>query len=531
MKPFLKPIVHSPSALTNRVLIRNSSYISNNSEYSINNNSATTNASAVRKRPYFLPKIKTPRTNQILKNANFDFFKRNNKSQIPSIITPTAKQMRPYKELFKLIDKADDILHDRVNKQNGGGFGGGRTHLRSVAINLSKGISQKNYTINLLKEQRTKINEKERIIDQVVKEFTEQYDNDYKSFIDFVAKEKRKQMLEEEAMNSLKEKKEKKKEILDEETLMNKRLEEAMEKRIRDIYLLKSYGSFLHQVFDKKFSFDEITNNGSRGKDLEILANEIIDLYETKNKYEEIPKELQDVEQLMKTYILFEDRILMSLKNKDLASKEIITQKKILQKELEQIKLTLVDYENDFRYIKQERNTVNAEMKNFKISQNEILETILSCIVELGKDIGTKSQIPISMDKEHLIDFSMYAKKTLDLLKSKEVLINDLINEIENTVEYGEIDDKLLMEKCIGEQKKINKREKQLKLKMIQEELKNQKNLRALKRANKIVVAGRQAPMIVNMKVKHKKKTFKNSEKIDEKFNIDDVDDDESEEI
>ena len=150
MKPFLKPIVHSPSALTNRVLIRNSSYISNNSEYSINNNSATTNASAVRKRSYFLPKIKTPRTNQILKNANFDFFKRNNKSQIPSVITPTAKQLKPSKELLKLIDKADDILHDRVNRQNGGGFGGGRTHLRSVAINISKGISQKNYTINLL---------------------------------------------------------------------------------------------------------------------------------------------------------------------------------------------------------------------------------------------------------------------------------------------------------------------------------------------------------------------------------------------
>ena len=32
MKPFLKPIVHSPSAMTNRVLIRNSSYITINSD-------------------------------------------------------------------------------------------------------------------------------------------------------------------------------------------------------------------------------------------------------------------------------------------------------------------------------------------------------------------------------------------------------------------------------------------------------------------------------------------------------------------
>ena len=77
MKVFLKPIVNSPSSLTNRVLIRNSSYFSNNSEYSINNNSSTTNASAIRKKPIFLPKINS-KSGQILKNVNFDFFKRNN---------------------------------------------------------------------------------------------------------------------------------------------------------------------------------------------------------------------------------------------------------------------------------------------------------------------------------------------------------------------------------------------------------------------------------------------------------------------
>ena len=525
MKPFLKPIVHSPSAQTNRVLIRNSSYITNNSDYSINNNSSTTNASAIRtKKPNFLPKIKTPKTSQILKNAKFDFFKRNN--NLP--MSPSVKTFKPYKEIFELLNRADDVLYNRMNNQVNG-IGINRHQLRSVAIGTSKKISQKNYTINLLKEQRTKINEKERIIDQVVKEFSEQYENDYKSFIDFVSEEKRKQMLSEETMNSLKEKRDQKKASLDEETLMNKRLEETVEKKIREIYLLKSYGSFLHQVFGKKFSFDEITNTESRGKNLEILANEIINLYETKNKYEEIPKELDDVEQLMKTYILFEDRILMALKNKDLASKDIIKQKKMYLKELEQIKLGLIDYENDFRAVKQERNTVSSEMKNYKIGQNEILESILSFIVDLGQDIGNKAQVPLLMNKEHLTDFTIYAKQTLDLLKGKEVLINDLISEIESTIDYGSITEKKLMEKCIGEQKKINKKEKQLKLKLLQEELKNQKNLKALKRANKIVIAGRQAPMIVNMKNKYKKSFTKHEEKIDVKINIHDVTDNEDE--
>jgi hypothetical protein len=66
-----------------------------------------------------------------------------------------------------------------------------------------------------------------------------------------------------------------------------------------------------------------------------------------------------------------------------------------------------------------------------------------------------------------------------------------------------------------------------MKLKMIQEELKNQKNLRAIKRANKVVVAGRKAPMIFNFKNKQKKKNVKSDEKNDEKINIYDVNDDE----
>ena len=526
MKPLLKPIVNSPSSLTNRVLIRNNSYLSNNSEYSVNNNSSTTNASAVRKKPYFLPKIKTPRNNQVLKNANFDFFKRNNNLSISDAMSLPLRNSKSIKDVFRMIDQADQVLRERMNN-NSNGLGGSRRHVRSVAIGISKGISQKNYTINLLKEQRTKINEKERIIDQVVKEFSEQYEYDYKSFIDFVAEEKRKQMLEEETMNNLKEKKDQKKASLDEETLMNKRLEENLDKRIREIYILKSYGSFLHQVFDKKFSFDEINNGESRGKNLEKVAAELIELYETKNKYEDYPKELNDTEHLIKTYILFEDKILMALKNKDLANKEVAQQKKINERELQQVKLSLLDYESDFRYLKQERNNVHAEMKNFKISQNEILETILTCIIDLGKDLGTKHPIPTEMDKDHLSDFSLYAKKTLDHLRGIEVSINDLISEIENTVEYGNNTEKILMERCIGEQRKINKREKQMKLKMIQEELKNQKNLRAIKRANKVVVAGRKAPMIFNFKNKQKKKNVKSDEKNDEKINIYDVNDDE----
>lgn len=60
------------------------------------------------------------------------------------------------------------------------------------------------------------------------------------------------------------------------------------------------------------------------------------------------------------------------------------------------------------------------------------------------------------------------------------------------------------MENCIIEIKKINKKENQLKLLRKKEQLENEKNLRYMKRAQRIVVKGRQAspifPLIKNVK-------------------------------
>ena len=525
MKPFLKPLIKSPSSASTRILIRNQSYLSNNSEYSKNNNSSTTVASAIWKRPKFLPKLRTPKASQILKTPKLNFFKRNNDLSIFESATPSIRSSKSIKEMFELIDQADKIVRNRMN-MHGVNIGTSKHHLRKVSIAISKAISQKNYTINLLREQRTKINEKEYIINQAVNEFSAQYENDYKNFIDFVAEEKRKQIAEEAAMNNLREQKERKRSNLEEEILMSKRLEETLDKKVREVFLLKSYGSFLHQVFNKKFSFDEITEQETRARNIDKVIIKLIDLYETKNKYEDYPKELNDTEKLMKTYIDFEDKILLALNDKDMVIKENILQQKIHEKDLDMLKFSLRDYQNDFRNIKEEKNRVVTEMKDYKVSQNEMLKTILTCIADLGKELNIKYPIPTSIDNDHLTDFSIYAKKTLEHLRNIEMLSNKLINEIETALEYGTLDDKLLMDKCIGDQKKINKKEKQLKFKMIQEELEHQKNLKAIERAKKLIIKGRKAPMIFNMKHKKLEKINK-FEKNKEKINIYDIKDEE----
>ena len=307
-------------------------------------------------------------------------------------------------------------------------------------------------------------------------------------------------------MNYIKEKREKKHQNLIEENFMSKRLDEMLERKIKDIFVLKSYGSFLNKVFDKYFAYDETAQIDSREKNYEKIANKIIEIYEKKDKYSKLPKELEDEELLMKKYLLLEDKIMMSLTNKEILDKEILKQKKYFEKELEQLKYSLNDYESDFNYLKSEKNNVNIEMKNFKIHEDDSLDNILEMILELGKEIGTTWPIPVSKDKKNLGDFVLYAKKTIDTLKNKEVVINKGITEIENALLYGNKMEKSLMEKSILEQKKINKRDNQLKAKQYLEELKNQKNLKAIERAQKMVVTGRKA---VNYSIFKNKKRIK----------------------
>ena len=504
----LKPLTNSSRTIIsgNRLIPRNSSFVSNNSEYSVNNASATTNASRVKNNSNFLPKLITPKNNYLLKKIklNKNLRKSSSVTSLSNIYIPSALTTKSSRQTIELLDNAEQIMRERM-KNHGVVIAGGKFLLKSIALRVSKEVSKKNYTINLLKEKRTQINEKERIINQALKEFSEQYENDHKKFIDFVEEEKRKQKLEEETMIYIKEKREKKEKTLNEEGLMNKKLEEMLERKVKDIYALKSYGSFLNKVFDKYFVYDETAQIDSREKNYEKIANKIINIYERKDKYEKLPKELEDEELLMKKYILLEDKIMNSLSYKELLDKEILKQKKSFEKELEQLKLSLIDYESDFNIVKQEKNNVNVEMRNYKMHEDSSFDKVLDIILDLGKEIGTKCPIPVSKDRKNLVDFVLYAKKTLETLKNKEVLINNGITEIENAILYGSKEEKSLMERSISEQKKINKRDNQLKVKQFQEELKNQMNLRAIERAQKMVVTGRKA---VNYS------TFKNKKKI-----------------
>ena len=168
----LKPLINSSRSIisTNHLFPKNNSFTSNNSEYSINNISSTTNASRVKRSHKFLPKLITPKNNYILKNIKINNHLKRSSSvtSLSNIFIPSSITTKSSKRTNDLIDNAEQIMRERM-KNHGVVIAGGKFLLKSLALKISKEVSQKNYTINLLKEKRTQINEKERIINQALK--------------------------------------------------------------------------------------------------------------------------------------------------------------------------------------------------------------------------------------------------------------------------------------------------------------------------------------------------------------------------
>ena len=491
------------------------SYSSKNyNDNSINNVSVTTNASVIQGKANKSSLMQNYLNNhKILKKVRIRKLNRcvSTSNMYPSTTNTSKKTM-------EILENADQIMRERA-KNHGTIIAGGKNLLRSVALKVSKEICYKNYSISLLKEKRTQINEKEFLISKALKEYDDQYEFDHRKFNDFIEEVKQKQKKEEDTIIKLKERRERKENIFEHEKLLNKKLDETLDRKVKEFYIIKGYGSFVHKILEKPFVYDSIPELNSRLRDHEKIANIIINLYEREDQYNELPKELEDNDIITKKYLLLENKIIRSLSNKEDLDKELENIKKNYENELQQLKLSKLDYESDLNYVKNEKNNVNIDMKNYKIHEDENLENYLYFITDLGKEIGTNLPIPILKDKKYLNDFVAYSKKTLLALENKEEKINSNILEIQNILDHGDIKDKELMEKLILKQKNINKKENQIRLKKLQEEIKIKKDIKTIERSKRIVIKGRK--VILDYPIIKNKHMIK---KIIKKNNDDDID-------
>ena len=159
-------------------------------------------------------------------------------------------------------------------------------------------------------------------------------------------------------------------------------------------------------------------------------------------------------------------------------------------------------------------------MGNFQIHEDENFYKYLKYIIELGTALETNEEIPTKFDKNNLIDFVFYSNKAVKKLRNIEDKINKNILEIENVLNFGNKEEKELMENIISKQNSLNLREKLLNWKKLREEKKISEISKILEKGKKIVLKGRKVIFdYPNYKNKSKIKKLTEKEDNDKKNN------------
>jgi hypothetical protein len=390
------------------------------------------------------------------------------------------------KDQKAFINEANKIMRERM--KNKGSTINSKSRKKNVVMNDTREICLKNYLIGLLKEKRTDINEKERNITKALRDSENKLDLDYKNFLNFVEGTKRKQKKEEEELQRLKSLHEQKEIIYKREITDYKKLIEDLERTVKLICLLKSYGSFVHKVLKIKFDFDNVPDIDARERNFEEVSNKILNHYDNLKNSETI--NLLDDENFM--FIKFnelEEKVVKVLQKKEIIDKEKNYETNSYKEEILELKRRVKDCEIEAKQNQNEKDQIINSINKLKPQKDNEVNQYLDYILEMGNmtgDLNNKTK-----GKKNIIDLLNFTKDTLSVLQQKETLINDYIIEIENIEENG---DKKLINDIITDRKKFNKREKQMQLKIKQEQNENNKRLKAIERAQRVIIKGRKVP-------------------------------------
>ena len=416
-----------------------------------------------------------------------------------------------FKEQFQgrnrkdFINEANKIMRERM--KNKGSTINSKSKFKSVVLMDSKEISLKNYLIGLLKDKRTDINEKERNIEKALKESENQLDRDCKEFIDFVEDTKRRLKLEDDEFIKYRNLHEKTENLYRKECSEYKKLSEDLERTVKLICLLRSYGIFVYKVLGQKFWFEDIKEVDPRLRNYEEVANNILEKYDSidENVKQQI---INDETLLIVKFKEFEDKVIKILESKEIVDKEITSLKKSYDDEIEELQRRARDFREEVKRVNKEKKELLFNNEKATPQVDSELDTYLKYLLELGQALGVVDK-KFNKNKKNINDFIILTQDTLRVLGEKEKEINGYINEIERIEVYG---DKKLIHIIEMERKKDNKREKQLMLKLNQEQIEKNKILKAIERAQKLTIKGRKVPKEFPI-IKEKKKKNANDKK------------------
>jgi hypothetical protein len=407
----------------------------------------------------------------------------------------------PNKESIKIINNADKILKDRKNN-----LINMNQLVKSVVIKKSNEVNLENYKIKLIINKRNEINDKLINIKNTIKTSEKIYERDYKKFLDFVESNNESQKEQELILNKIKKITYETENEYNKENTKNKKLQNDVENIIKQILVLKNYGSSIHKVFKSDFLLDKIPK--IEGKNYIKISDSIIELFENEKKKNENNEEnfnkiLESENLLMEQFSKYEENLVNMIDEKENLNSEIINIKYGEKDKIMKLKNKKEELSKRLQSLIEDKNRLIKTMKEY-ISP-EYMDTILNYILELAEllDLNISKVLYKEKAPEKYIPI---ASQINDEIKQKEIIINENIEQIENIINSKNEEDKLLIEEIISERKKAIKKQKLDEIIKQQNEALKLKNMKAIERAQRIVIKGRKVLDYPIIKTKKRKK-------------------------
>ena len=448
--------------------------------------------------------LKSHKSNKDFQTTNSNNNNISNKNALPKIKGSRNKNTFYSFNIKSHINEANKIMQDRLEEKNKDVMGNQNKGRLSV-LSDTRQICRNNYVIDAIKRNMSNIKIKLKDYHNSLVKSEQELKIDFKNFSNFLDAKNNKIKEENIILLRLRELHDQINEKYDKELLKYKKLSEDLEKKVKIICLLKNYGAFIHKILGLKFWLDGIPDISQKTKNIEGIADLLIEKYKLLNEQEEENnEEYFDDQFLIIRFKELEQRVINEIESNKIQIRDI--KEKLYKKETidkMNTRIKKLDVKNKEVILSKNILEKNIDKAKSIKHDDESVEQVLSFIKELGKETE-KGYVDANIYFPNLItnkfekkvkedDFRFYTVKTLNNLKLKETLINkfgEYINGIKNS------EDRNIIIEIEQENRNRGKKEKLRILKEEQAQKQNDKNKKALERNTRFVVIGRKIPTI-----------------------------------
>ena len=389
-------------------------------------------------------------------------------------------------------------------------------------ISNIKKICYNNFVLDLIKEERSKINTKEIGYQKALNYEEKILRNDIKSFEEYKSQEKEKlKKLELELLKKISENSSLF-EVIKLKLNEHRMTLAEIRKYLKSIIKLKGYGVFLYKIFGFDYKNLEKIDIG----DEKILSNELSEaevlkiikkMFSQKSllfskSHDELVDLLKNDPLKIYTVINNKEKIIIKFLNeKENINYERNINMQNFRKEIQVYEKKFNEYMDEYLIYLTEFEKENEKVQ--LISPNQKILEFNNYLIDLYNDIKTYligDEKPKKINKDDVLIYRNLVIPTIKELKSKEIYINKLIEEMT----FYEEHDKAIFSKFLNKRKIENKAKKIRQEKEILKIKENKRNDKILEKINQIIITGKYKYNPPNkIHSLHKIKSFSNDSK------------------